>query len=287
MAGPDLKPFRMEWLDGRRGNFYAIITPTVAVDLLARNTHNRAKKQLRIDAYAKAMLAGRWNPDSSDIKFDVNGVLIDGQNRLVACIQADVPFPTLVRTGLDPESFKNVDTGAGRSIGDVFRIAGVSDYHNVAAAVSLRARYEALVNAGQTILEKRLPLDRDEATAYLAEHPMVQEMSLPGMALYRIAPGIQRSVWIAGLSMFAEVDEAETRRLAGQFIAGEPVPQLVSLMRYAMATQTPKQQERAVKLKNAGLRHLTAFVMTWNAVRKNEDLPRITIHDDEHAVAVI
>jgi hypothetical protein len=66
-------------------------------------------------------------------------------------------------------------------------------------------------------------------------------------------------VWLAGLSMAAEVDEETARRFAAEFIAGEAYAPVLALMRYAMSTQTPKQQERAVKLKNAGMRHLTAF----------------------------
>jgi hypothetical protein len=55
-------------------------------------------------------------------------------------------------------------------------------------------------------------------------------------------------------------------------------------MRYAMSTQTPKQQERAVKLKNAGMRHLTAFIKAWVAYSQDQPLDRITIRDNEKVI---
>lgn len=281
----ELKPFDVNWLS-KRGNFYALITPDVAAELIGRNENNRSKKLLKVDQYAKDMRAGKWHPDASDIKFDVNGKLLDGQNRLLACIQADVPFPTLVRTGLDAEAQPHMDTGATRTIGDVFKMHKVPDFNNVAAAVSLRSRYESLVASGDSILERRLPLTRQESLDYLAEHPMIEKVIPLAYATYPVAPGIQRSVWLAGYSTFAEIDEPAARHMAAQFIAGDmEQQQLLALMRYAMRTQTPKQQERAVKLKNAGLRHLFAMVVTWNAIRAGEPLSRINVRDDEPAVA--
>jgi len=286
MAGIDLKPFDETWLQ-RRGNFYALITPEKAAELMTRNENNRSIKQLKIDQYAKDMADGAWNPDASDIKFDKNGKLLDGQNRLLACIQADVPFPTLVRTGLDPEAFNFIDTGAVRTTGDVFKRAGVNDYFVVASAVSLRARYESILATGHSIIERRLPLTRHQALEYLSEHPQLEKFASLGRSMAAQAPGIQRAVFLSGLSMFAEKDEDATRRFAAQFIAEEPVPQLVALLRYAMNTSPSAVQQRTMKYKNAGLRHLTAIVMTWNAIRLNEELPRLVIKEDARPVEAI
>lgn len=285
MAELNLKPFDDQWLT-RRGNYYALIAPDKAAELMARNENNRAIKQLKIDQYARDMADGAWNPDASDIKFDKDGKLLDGQNRLLACIQADVPFPTFVRTGLDPEAFNFIDTGAVRTTGDVFKRAGVGDYHVVASAVSLRARYESILATGHSIIERRLPLTRHQALGYLSEHPQLEKLAQLGRSMNAQAPGIQRAVWVAGLSMFAEKDEDAARRFAAQFLAEEPVPQLIALMRYAMTTSPSAVQARQMKYKNAGLRHLTAVVSTWNAVRRGEDLPRLTIKEDAKPEAV-
>lgn len=288
---PDLKPFDMKWLD-KRGNFYAIITPDVAGDLIQRNEHNRRIKPLKIDQYARDMADGKWNPDSSDIKFswDEPARLLDGQNRLLACIQADVPFPTLVRTGLDPAAQDNMDAGANRTFGDVLKMHAAADPNNVAAAISLRARYESLAEEGGTIIERRLPLTRRQVVEYLTEHPQLEKMITVSRSMYQTAPSIQRSVWLAGMSMAAEMSEDDARRFAGAFLSGESGgtgDPIIGLMRYAMSLQTPSQQTRGAKLKNAGLRHLVAFVKAWNAWRADEKVDRIVVRDQELVVPAL
>lgn len=283
MTETSLKPFDKRWLD-KRGGYYTLITPEVAAELMSRNTNNRAIKKQKISQYAKDMEDGAWNADASELKFDRDGNLIDGQNRLMAAIQADVPFPTYVRTGLDPVAFNYIDTGAVRTTGDVFKRHGVTDYHAVASAVSLRARYEAVLAAGQTILEKRLPLTRHQALEYYQEHPSMELMTPLGRSIYTQAPSITRAVWIAGLSMMAEKDEDAARRFGASFIAGEPVPQLLALMRYAMS-MTPAGN--GLRYRNAGLRHLTALLKTWNAIREGRELMRLSIREDDKPVPAI
>jgi hypothetical protein len=286
---PDLRPFDVKWLD-RRGNFPAIITPDQAAELMARNVNNRRIKQNKIDQYAQDMAAGKWNPDSSDISFDWFGNLANGQNRLLACIQADVPFGTLVRTGIDPAAVDNMDAGATRTFGDVLKMHAAADPNNVAAAISLRARYESIAEEGGTIIERRLPMTRRQVVEYLTEHPQLEKMISVARNMYQTAPSIQRSVWLAGMSMASEIAEDDARRFAGAFLAGESSgtgDPLLALMRYAMALQTPAQQARGVKLKNAGIRHLTAFVTAWNAWRSDEKLDRIQIRDNEKVVPAL
>ena len=256
-----LKPFDEAMLS-KKSNLYVIITPDQARKLLdERNTHNRGKKEIKVAQYRKDMAAGKWHPEASDIKFDSNGVLLDGQNRLLACTMADVPFGTLIRTGLDPAAQDHMDTGAVRTMGDVFRMHGVTDYNNVAAAISLRARYESILNDGGTIMERRLPLTRQESLERLADHPQVEKFTSVATNVHGIAPAIARSVWLCGFSWAAEVDEQLSRRLAAAMLAGDvsAFPQTVAMMRYTMAVTGPTMQQRAVKLKNAGLRHWPAF----------------------------
>jgi hypothetical protein len=285
---PDLKPFDFKWLE-KRVNVYAIITPDQAAELMARNENNRRIKQLKIDQYARDMRAGRWNADSSDISFDWNGRLANGQNRLLACIQADVPFPTLVRTGIDPTAVDSMDAGAVRTFGDVLKMHAAADPNNAAAAISLRARYESIAEQGGTLIERRLPLTRQEVLAFLTEHPQLEKMITVARSMYSTAPSIPRSVWLAGMSMASERSEDDARRFAGAFLAGETTgtgDPIIALMRYAMAIQ---QTGRGgpTKLKNAGLRHLLAFVTAWNAWRADEKLDAIKIRDNERVVPAL
>jgi hypothetical protein len=54
-----------------------------------------------------------------DIAFDSNGVLVDGQHRLAAIIEADLPVEMTVFTDVEPDNFDVLDTGEKRNAADV------------------------------------------------------------------------------------------------------------------------------------------------------------------------
>lgn len=287
--GPDLRPWDDGWLD-KRVNIYALITPDKAAELIAgTNMHNRRTKKAKIEEYARDMAAGKWHPESASLKWSWDKILLDGQNRLLACAQSDVPFGTLVQTGLDPESQSNMDTGTVRTVADLYRLHGLSaDPNNVAAAASLRARYDDMLATGNPVrVVSRKPLTRVEALDFVDAHPHLGSMVGLARSLYDSAPGVARSVWLAGIATAAEIDETEARRFAADFMSGNPEPGIVPLLRYAAQTMTPKQQSPGYKLKNPGVRHLSAFAKAWNAWRKNEELASIRIRDDDQAVQFI
>src|SRR4051794_26652549 len=99
----DLAELTVDDLIHRPGVYVVTITPDQAKELLVRNTNNRRQKDRAIAEYARAMRTGAWQVTNQGLGFDKKGTLADGQNRLLACIEADTPFTTLVATGLDPE----------------------------------------------------------------------------------------------------------------------------------------------------------------------------------------
>lgn len=65
------------------------VTPRMAEEWLKRNVANiRNPKEPSIGEYAEAMRKGQWDFNAAPICFNTEGNLIDGQNRLMACIQA-------------------------------------------------------------------------------------------------------------------------------------------------------------------------------------------------------
>lgn len=61
----------------------------------------------------------------------------DVVHRLSACIEAGVPFRTLLVTGVPHETWTTVDTGKVRSAGDVFQIDGIAKYFSCSALVQV------------------------------------------------------------------------------------------------------------------------------------------------------
>ena len=74
------------------------ITPERASQLLAANTTNRPVSKAVVRSFAQAMRRGEWMVTHQGIAFDTRGVLVDGQHRLAAIIEADVPVELTVFT---------------------------------------------------------------------------------------------------------------------------------------------------------------------------------------------
>lgn len=133
-----------------------LITPEIATEWLENNHNNRPISDRTVARYAEDMRAGKWTLNGESIKFDVNGKLIDGQNRLFAAFEHKVSFRTLVTRDLPEEAFATIDTGRKRTASDAMHFAGlnVSNKTHIAAAVRLINGYRtgklAVKNSGMT-----------------------------------------------------------------------------------------------------------------------------------------
>lgn len=100
-----------------------MVDPTLAVSWLAKNAqHNRPIRKTTVADYAQQMRNGAWQLTHQGLAFDVNGVLIDGQHRLAAIVQAGVIVPMMVTVNAPSTSFESLDCGVKRSIADLLAI---------------------------------------------------------------------------------------------------------------------------------------------------------------------
>lgn len=148
---------------------FVTVPPGLAEEWLGRNSGNRNLKHIKIASYARDILADRWLITGEAIKFDWDGRLIDGQNRLHAIIKAGRPAPLLVVRGLDPESQKVLDTGAKRSAADALKMSGHHNQPNVlAATIRLLIAWD---NGELTTAYSKAPeVTHSEILAFYAEH---------------------------------------------------------------------------------------------------------------------
>lgn len=113
-----------------------VVTPEQAGLILEKYhiSNNRNKRSGQIAKYICDMTAGEWVPTHQGIAFNEQGLLYDGQNRLKACIDADVPFETLVFFNCPDRGMSRTDLVGARSVLDAAKIEG---RHTTKSQISL------------------------------------------------------------------------------------------------------------------------------------------------------
>lgn len=117
------------------------ITPEMALELLTSNIQNRSVNQRRVDALAALIRDGKWIIDGNPIRIARSGRLLDGQHRLYAIIEAEVPVDSYLVTDLDEEAEFIIDTGKPRMFAEHLRRKGISSVSMVSAVTRLLMLY--------------------------------------------------------------------------------------------------------------------------------------------------
>lgn len=154
-----------------------LINPKLAEAWLERN-----KKPGIVRRYAGDMKRGRWKLTGDTIKFDWNGVLIDGQHRLLAIIESSVSVRSDVRFGLDPEVFVNIDTQARRIAADSLAIRGEIHTKILASAIGNIILYKR----GHFASIGRMSFTNDEIIDFLDQNPTIRDSVPFGLRASRV-----------------------------------------------------------------------------------------------------
>jgi hypothetical protein len=149
------------------------VTPERAEEWLAANTANRPLSRSTVRGFAEAMRRGDWLVTHQGIAFDSNGVLVDGQHRLAAIIEAGLPVELTVFTEVEPDSFDVLDTGKRRNAADVLAIEGEKSTTLLAAMVRsvwlYQHRRDASWSGGGAAVTNH------QIVQTLAAHPRIRE----------------------------------------------------------------------------------------------------------------
>lgn len=96
---------------------YESISPEIAAKYLTKNVNNRHISKGTVTAYVNDILAGHWNEFvGSTISFDTDGVLRDGQHRLMAIVESGISVRMWVCRGVSKDGI--YDNNRKRSTAD-------------------------------------------------------------------------------------------------------------------------------------------------------------------------
>jgi len=119
------------------------ITPELAAQLLERNTNTNQRKIRRsvVDKYVADMNAGNWKMTGQTISLGTSGRLIDGQQRLTACIESGKTFESVIATDVPDDSFVAYDKNSPRTLKDTITGMGLANGTRLGFALALAWQY--------------------------------------------------------------------------------------------------------------------------------------------------
>lgn len=264
------------------------ISPTRAAEMLSANTSNRPLSQTTVRSFAQAMGRGEWLVTHQGIAFDTAGVLVDGQHRLAAVIEAEVPVEMTVFTDVEPGTFDVVDTGKKRNAADVLAIEGEKSTTLLAAMVRTVWQYR-----------NRPDWSWSGGAASVTNHQIVQALEAnPGLRDYvavaeRVAAETGMIKSAAGAAAFL-VDTANPRKktrmadwhegvIDGAGL-GKSDPRLV--FRKTMFSMARKQAG-VVQRRRDTREHVVLYLKAFNAWAADETLTSLRYTAREPAPAII
>lgn len=151
-----------------------MVTPEMATYLLARNANNRMASQPTVEQYAACMWRGEWRLNGQNIIIADTGELNDGQHRLLAVIEADMPVMMSLQFGVSRDSRGTLDVGRKRTLGDHLAMAGHASFNHLAAMTRLAWGYD------NRIYSMSVAPSVEQAMDYIARHPTLVDYIRPG-----------------------------------------------------------------------------------------------------------
>ncbi|MEQ4205776.1 hypothetical protein [Actinopolymorpha sp. B9G3] len=244
------------------------LTPDLARKWLERNTHNRKPRPGRVEQYARDMTAGRWEFNGDAIRFDHNGVMLDGQHRCHAVVKSGVTIRVLVVDNLTPEAQNTMDRPGVREMRDQLGLAG--EYNTGMLAAILR-RLVAYTAGSRSIDGGRVNPTQGEMREFLDTYPQVREavvVSVKAQKYLSCAPSVVGTAYY----ICAECDRAA----ADQFF-------VTQLIEGIGLTATSPARALAKRLNDLGSTRgrvngddaLRYIFVAWNAYRAGRGLTRL------------
>jgi hypothetical protein len=240
------------------------VTPVRAAQMLAANTVNRPLSRPTVRLLAEAMRRGDWVVTHQGIAFDVNGVLVDGQHRLAAIIEADVAVALTVFTDVEEGTFDVLDTGKRRNASDVLAIEGEKSSTMLAAMVRTVWLFEN--RADLTWSGGSAAVTNHQIVQTLEQHPKLREFVVVGEQV-ATATGMIKSA--AGAASYL-VTQANVRADLGGWFEGliggaglvKQDPRL--LFRRVMFNMARKQAGQVLRRRDTR-EHVALYVKAFNA----------------------
>ena len=246
------------------------VTPAIAEQLLAKNTNNRKVSAIGVAKIKRSLARGEWKLNGEAVKVSQDGRVLDGQHRLIACVESGIPFQTLIITGLPDDVQSTLDTGKSRSIADVLALRGVSNANHVAATVAAVIRIEQYGLRSAFATSSRTPVSAAEAVARLESEPTLEDLSKDTVKLGRV--GLPARIASALYYVFSGISVEDTDYFFRKLYEGDDLvysDPILTLRNTLLSTKDTARGDRNPVWIAA------VTIKAWNKYRSGEPLSLI------------
>jgi hypothetical protein len=262
-----------------------MVTPVKAGEWLEANTANRPLSKPVVKAFAEAMRRGEWVVTHQGIAFDTSGVLVDGQHRLAAIVEADMPVEVTVFTEVSEGAFDVLDTGKRRNAADVLAIEGEKSATMLAAMVRTVWLYENRPDMNWS--GGSAGVTNHQIVHELEAHPKLRDFVTVGEQI-AAATGMIKSAAGAGSYLISQANKrADPSPWFEGLIDGAGLskgdPRLV--FRRVMFAAARKQAGQVLRRRDTR-EHVALYLKAFNAWATGEPLPQLRFAPRETMPAI-
>lgn len=241
------------------------ITADKARDLLARNTSNRKVSKTNLNVVVAALRRGEWKVNGEAIKVAEDGTILDGQHRLIACMETGIAIRTLVVTGLPADTQQTMDTGKARSPKDVLALRGHSNSGNLAAATLAIIRSEQYSIRAAAKGDASYPVTTAQIVARAEDEPGIAEVARYGKKFGFV--GLPARIASMLYYRFTEIDPDDAQAFFDSLYSGESLGAGHPIL--ALRTQLIKSKA-SVKGERSPIWMAAIAIKAWNKYRAGE-----------------
>ena len=156
------------------------ITPEVAKYMIGLNTKNRDLNDPNKGYLEHEMQNGNFKLNGESIIVSKTGVILDGQHRLLACINTGKSFSTVLVLNIDDDNMFSIDTGSNRSPLDAMKIAYPDEKYingKTSMIIKILGRFEKKNKTvkGKATMSSQKPIkfSPKEVTSFYAQHKLI------------------------------------------------------------------------------------------------------------------
>jgi hypothetical protein len=244
----------------------------LAKELLSRNPENRNISQSLVSSICSDIQAGRFTFNGEPIIVSKEGLLNDGQHRCLAVTLTAMPIRVLIVFGVSRESRTTVDQGRNRYASDFLHMKGITQARQRASVAVLLINYEKYghLNLVSSMASNRSPFTRADVVSRASTDDKLESCINEVSGQKRIGPfGGVEAVLIFSHYLFRNISHDDALDFLDKLKTGsnlEPNHPILALRNLDFRRHLKKQQVKA-----------EALFRTWNAVRENRPLTRISL----------